>query len=282
MTKLWLNGGLVDSDVARISASDRGFLLADGLFETLLARAGRIVRLEAHLGRLWRGAKALGIPLPYEQDALAAAMAALIAANGLATAERVSLRLTLTRGAGPRGLLPPAEPHPTVAIAASAAPPPPDGVSLILSKRVRADSVSPLSAIKSLSRLHLVIARMEAAEQGADDALLLNEHGRLAESALANVFLAMGREIVTPPISEGVLPGVVRARVIELGSMLGYEVRERAVLRGEIEAADEIFLTNSLIGACPARSLDGRILKAGRASEEIRDVMAGESQRDVR
>jgi len=132
---LWLNGELVPASQARIDPADRGFLLGDGLFETMLARHGRVVFLDAHLMRLARGAEAIGLALPLDPARIAAACKSLIEANGLADAPRAALRLTLTRGPAPRGLALPPDPAPTLMIAAASAGPPPASPAATIARR---------------------------------------------------------------------------------------------------------------------------------------------------
>lgn len=255
MTYLWLNGVLLPEEEARIAPADRGLLLGDGLFETLRVAAGRPLRLDRHLARLRAGAAVLGLPVPLDDAGLAAAMAALLERRGLTDA---SLRLTLTRGPGPRGLLPPAEPTPTLLITAAPLPPPLPPARVVVARDTRRNEHSPLARIKSLSYLDGVLARQEAARRGADDALLLNTAGRLAEASAANLFLVLDGALVTPPVSEGALPGVMRAAVLDAVAVV-----ERPVAADELSRADEVFLTSSL-GVRPVVAVDGTPVGDGR------------------
>ncbi len=247
---VFLDGRLVAEEAARISPADRGFTLGDGLFETLRATAGTIHRLPAHLARLRHGAEVLGLPLPSLD--WADALARTLAANGLTDAV---LRLTVSRGAGPRGVLPPADPIPTVLIGAAPLPAPAPPARLIIATATRRNEHSPLCGIKSLNYLDNIIARQEAAQRGADDALLLNTAGRVAESTIANVFAVLDGALVTPPLAEGALPGVMRAAVLAEGAV------ERPLTPQDLERAQEIFLTSSL-GIRSVAGLGGRTLEA--------------------
>lgn len=245
--KIWLNGAILDADSAAISPTDRGFTLGDGVFETMQARNGAPLRLDAHLARLRRGAGLIGLPLPRLD--YAGALLATLEANGLRDA---ALRLTLSRGPAPRGVLPPAEPTPTVLISAG---PLPDltPVRLVLAKVTRRNEFSPLSCIKSLNYLDSILARQEAAARGADDALMLNTQGRIAETTMANVFLVLNGNLVTPPLSDGALPGIMRAEVLKAGAV------EQAILPADIARAREIFITTSL-GIRSVDEVEGRPL----------------------
>lgn len=261
--KLWLGDGLVEEEAARISPLDRGFTLGDGLFETARVKAGRVLRLDAHLARLAAGARVLGLPLPALD--LGAALRATAQANGLGEAV---LRLTLTRGAGPRGVLPPAHPVPTLVITAAPLPPPLPPARLVIAESTRRNDRSPLARVKSLNYLDNILARQEAAGRGTDDAVLLNTRDRVAETSIANLFAVLGGELVTPPVSDGVLPGVMRAAVLAEGA------RERSITPAELATASEIFLTSAL-GIRSVRSLKGRDLPGLAAAERLRGRIEG-------
>ena len=266
---IFLNGRLVEEDRARIDPADRGLLLGDGLFETLRSHDGRIAGLAAHLERLRRGAEVLGLPLP-DTD-LAAAAGETLAANGLATGT-AALRITLTRGPGPRGLAPPVEPHPTLTIAAVATAPPAETPLKAVIAATRRNEQSPLAQLKTLNYLDNVLAKGEAEARGADDALLLNTAGRLACASAANLFLVRGRRLLTPPPGEGVLSGVTRAEVIALAAELDLAVAETPLEPDQLRAADEAFLTNSLIRIRPLTAVNDRPLADGTPGPVTRQL----------
>lgn len=207
---LWLNSDLLPADSPVITAQDRGLLLGDGLFETMQLRNGTVPFLGSHMARLEEGCHILHLPPP-GRNTLQAALDRLTAANGLTEG---SARLTLTRGPGPRGLTPPATPHITLLI--TTAPPPghaPHPVRLHVSTQ-RRDRNAVLNRVKSLNTLPAILARMEAQEQGADDALWLTHEGEIAEATAASFLALMDGQIVTPPLSAGILPGISRARLL--------------------------------------------------------------------
>jgi len=259
---IFLNGQLVPRADPSIHASDRGFLLGDGLFETLPSRDGRPNRLEAHLARLRAGAAVLSIPLPLSPESLEQGVIDILAANGLSKGDAV-LRITLTRGPGQRGLLPPADPQPTLLItAARAGHATPEALTAIMAS-ARRNERSPLAQIKSLNYLDNVLTRMEAAKRGADEALLMNTADRLASASSANIFLLRNRTLLTPPPSEGVLPGITRGAVLALAEALDLTAVETPLQRDDLARADEAFLTNSLIGVRPLVKVDDRPVGIG-------------------
>jgi len=213
---LWLNGALVAAQQARIDPADRGLLLGDGIFETFCVADGEVRDVGRHFARLSAGAAVLRLSVPFAAPEMLAALQAVLRANDL---RQGALRLTLTRGSGPRGVLPAVGLVPTVMITAAVVAPLSGAVSVIIAEQVRRDETSPLCAIKSLNYLPNILARFEAAERGAEDALLLNRAGRLAEASAGNLFVLRDGAWWTPPVAEGALPGIRRARLIEAGRL---------------------------------------------------------------
>jgi branched-chain amino acid aminotransferase len=236
--KLSLNGKLVDADEARIDPTDRGFTLGDGVFETIAVRKGSVRHMAAHLNRLKLGCSVLRIKLAYDDPTLKKLIQETAAANNL---EDAAVRLTLTRGPGDRGLVPPMRQRPTLLITAAPLPPPPTPARVIVATGTRRNELSPLARIKSLNTLDNVLARAEATNAGADDAILLNTHGNIAESSVANIFLLVDGGLLTPPVSDGALPGIARGEVIRLT-----HAEERNLTPDMLNRASEVFLTNAL------------------------------------
>jgi branched-chain amino acid aminotransferase len=249
---VWLDGALVDEASARIAPNDRGFSLADGVFETVRAHESRPLWLAEHLERLRAGAACLGIPVPFDDATIATGLRALLSAAGY---ERSAVRMTVTRGPAPRrGLWPPGEPlRPT--FLATVAPLPPYGpVAAILARSTRRNERSPLARVKSLGYGDQILARREADERGADDAILLNTADRVVCASAANVFARIDGAWVTPPVTDGALPGIARARLLARSS-----VDERSIEAAALARASAIVLTNSL-GSRSVVSFEGRSL----------------------
>ncbi|HTJ89759.1 MAG TPA: aminotransferase class IV [Acidocella sp.] len=249
-SKIWLNGALVAAEAARIDPADRGLLLGDGLFETLRVAECVPRHTARHLARLQAGARLLRLDLPDVAE-LHQALAAVIAAQGLVEG---TLRLTVTRGPGPRGVLPPRPQRPTVLITAAPLPPPAGPADVIIARSIRRDENSPLSGIKSLNYLPSILARLEAEERGAADALLLNQAGLAAESSAATVFLHRDGAWLTPRLEDGALPGIRRAVLLEAGL-----VREAELPAAWLFEAEALCLGNAL-SLRPVRSVDGHAI----------------------
>lgn len=227
---------------ATLPISDRGLLLGEGLFETLPVIDGRAIWLSEHIERLAQAAQCLSLPFDRpsaEQD--------IQTLSNLAPEGRGIIRLSLTGGSGGRGLLPPTEPAPHRIASLMAYPPTMayDSVTLITSS-IRRNEHSPASRIKSLNYLDNILAAKEAEEKRHDDALMLNSKGFVCCSTIGNIFTVIGNEIITPPISDGVLPGIVRQKLLDHTPEIGLSIQEYSLTYEDIKKADGLFLTNSL------------------------------------
>jgi branched-chain amino acid aminotransferase len=273
---IWLNGRLVPREQAHIDPADRGLLLADGLFETLRAYRGHVFKIEDHLQRMSAGAAELGIPLPLDPPSIADAVRETLAANLLSESD-AALRITLTRGPGQRGLLPPEDPLPSLIISAAAYAPPPgtDGFIAITAKRARRNEGSLTSRLKTLCYLDNVVAQGEAHAAGADEAIMLNNRDAVACGGRSNLFAVIDGTLTTPAIEEGALPGITRHAVLALCRSEGLEVAEGAVTRTQLRAATEVFVTNSLLEIMPVRRCDDADLPIGAVTKRIAEAYAG-------
>ena len=234
---------------------DRGLLLGDGLFETLLARGGALEHWEAHLARLTAGCATLGLPAP-DGEAARRLCERAVEDAGLS---RAAVRLTLTAGSGGRGLDRPKQTQLRMFATASASPAP-VGPAGLVTVGVRRNEHSPASRLKTLSYLDNVLARREASggEAGGAEALMLNTAGELACAAAANLFWVRDGRLLTPALGCGVLEGVTRGLVIARARAKGMAVEEVRAGREALDGAEGLFLTNSLIGLRPVSMLDGR------------------------
>jgi branched-chain amino acid aminotransferase len=263
--KVWHDGRLVDGPLA-LDANDRGLLLGDGAFETIAVHAGRAIWRDDHLARLMRTAEFLGIPIA--RDAIEAGIDAVLKQpDGI-------LRITVTRGPVARGLGTDGD-KPSILITLS---PWIDGLEFVPAKLItamtRRNELSPSSRHKTLSYMDNILAAREAAAAGADDALMLNAQGRIACSTIANVFLLHKDRMVTPPESEGALPGIARQRLIAAAHDLGLRCDIRPIEPKELRGDTALFLTNSLRLIRPVTELDGKScaslgLLLGRMAEAL-------------
>lgn len=241
--------------IPTVPGDDRGLLLGEGLFETILCKAGQPVLWEAHLRRLARACAALELPAPDPLRLASAAREALAEAGLLG--ERAAVRLTWTGGSGERGLERPAQPRPRL-IAAAAPAPRPSAPAVLATASIRRNETSPAARFKTLAYLDNVLARREARAQGADEALMLNTRGEAAGGAAANLFWLSGEQLHTPALDCGVLDGIMRAEVIAAAPSLGLHVMESRAAPSVLEGARAAFLTSSLIGVRPVAMFEGR------------------------
>jgi branched-chain amino acid aminotransferase len=258
VSAVWLNGALLPACVARIDPTDRGFMLGDGVFETLRVAEGRLMHASRHLARMRDGAALLGIDIPYTDQILRDGLHAVARACGL---EDAALRMTLSRGPAARGVWPVSAANPTLLITGGPLPPPAPPAHVIISQQIRRNELSPLSRIKSLNYLDSILARREAADAGADDALMLNTHGDLAEATAANICVVIAGRLLTPRVEDGALPGIHRTLLLEQGA-----VAEARITPKELAGAGSGFLCNSL-GLRQIASIDGRPLNLWPAQE---------------
>lgn len=258
----WLNGRLMPAAEARVSVLDHGLLYGDGVFEGIRFYHRRAFRLAAHLQRLSDSARALALELPVDAATLSAAVDATIAA---APWESGYLRLVVTRGVGALGLDPSSCTAPSVFILAGTlqliTAEGRRGARLIIAatRRLGADGLDP--RIKSLNYLNPILARLEAQHAGADEAIMLNAAGRVAEGTADNVFIVRARRLLTPPVTEGALEGVTRGILLELAGAAGIEALERPLSPYDLHTADECLLTGTAAELVPVAEIDGRPLR---------------------
>ncbi len=243
---------------------DRGAMLGEGLFETVLLLSGVPQHLDAHLERMRASARALHLPVPGEGHGRVVAAGAAGDWQRLERPRRAVLRITLTAGRG-RGLAPPGEGAPRVSQLVAPLPDHPDRSPLTLTA-VRAHRVDPGAAVsghKTLSWLPWIAARREAAGRGADAALVTTVDGDVCEADHANVFALVGGVVVTPSLDRGVLPGVTRARALAALRSAGHAVAERRLACDELRSASEAWLTSSLDWVRAIAAVDGGNRVAG-------------------
>jgi len=256
--KVWIDGRVVEGAEARIPVTDHGLLYGDGVFEGMRVYGGRVFRLDDHLRRFATAARAIGLRLPLDRDAVAKLVLETCRAHA---ADEAYIRLIATRGVGALGVDPTRCHEPRIlCIVDEVRLYPPDkqrdGIDLVTVslRRPALDSLDP--RVKSLNYLNSVLAKQEARLEGADEALILNARGTVAEAAVANVFAVRGDELATPPTTDGSLDGITRASVLEVAPEAGYSTAVRSLSRVDLLGADEVFLTGSGAKIVPVACLD--------------------------
>jgi aminodeoxychorismate lyase len=252
---VYFQGRFLAAEQARLSISDRGFLYGDGLFETVRAYSGELFLWEQHAARFFSGCEALGLRSPLSPNELRKVCGQLLQVNRQNDA---LLRITLTRGEGPRGYSPAGADHPSLVIASFPAPEPSPSLHLITS-RFRFFAGDPLAGFKHTSKLTHALAKSEAEAAGANDALFLDHNGNILETTGANIFWVKANRLYTPPLT-GILPGLTRALVLRLCAQCGIPAEERTAALAEILACDGAFLTSTGLEIARIASVDGQPL----------------------
>lgn len=249
---LWHEGKISAAHEMNFNLADRGLLLGDGLFETLPSFNGVPYLLDAHLHRMATDAECLGFP--DRMSVIERAVRELAAVES----QPASIRVTMTRGAGPRGLAFPSDIEPL--IFATRAPWLPSiafGETSLTTSSIRRNGTSALATMKTLSYLDNVMAMTEARAKDADDALMLSLEGHVSSTGMANIFALNGSTLSTPRRSDAILPGVMRGFILDLASALGLEPVDRALYPDDLYRADLVFVTNSLRLVTRVKAIDG-------------------------
>lgn len=239
---IWLNGHIQSLAAPALSLQDRGFLLGEGVFETIALRNDKICLWDSHWHRLSTALNFFDIPCTYSPEQIVHGIQELTQVLDLNSAV---IRVSVSTGAGGRGLVPKEYGTPNWAISLTAYSPEDRPISLGQVSIIR-PAGNPVVKFKTLSYIDNIMARKLAQ---ADEALMLNQFGRVSCAAAGNIFLHIGGELLTPPCSEGALDGIIRGEILRRGKIEGLVCRERALTRQHLREAQNIVITNSLIGA---------------------------------
>ena len=279
--KIFIDGKYYDEKNAKVSVFDHGLLYGDGVFEGIRLYGGNVYRLDEHLERLENSAKAIMLSVPLARAAMSEAVCETCRQNKLTDGY---VRLVITRGAGDLGLAPWLCEKPTLFIIASKISlyPPEhytNGLSIVTvpTRRIAQDMLP--STVKSLNYLNNILAKIEARQAGALEAIMLNSQGMVAECTADNVFVVHKGEILTPAASAGALRGITRSSVFDIAKELGLPMREADLTRYDIWCADECFLSGTGAEVIPVVKLDGRVIGTGKPGPVTARVLASFRQR---
>jgi branched-chain amino acid aminotransferase len=263
---VYFDGKYVDSSDAKVSVFDHGLLYGDGIFEGIRIYGGNVFRLDDHLERFELSARAIMLTLPLSRAELAEAVCETCRRNKLNDGY---IRLVVTRGVGDLGLAPWSCANPTTFVIASKISLYPqeyydNGLSIVTvpTRRIAPDALPP--TVKSLNYLNNILAKIEARQAGALEAIMLNAQGYVAECTADNVFVVHKGEIITPAASAGALKGITRATVFDIAKELSIPMREADLTRYDVWCADECFLTGTGAEVIPVVKLDGRVIGHGK------------------
>jgi len=264
--KVYIDGDFFDEQEAKISVFDHGLLYGDGVFEGIRFYGGLVFRLEEHIDRLYRSARAILLEIDIPQQEMVEAVLQTIRENGL---QDGYVRLVVTRGVGSLGLSPQSCPKPSVIVIASNIQLYSDekyqnGLTMVTCSTRRPTPASLSPQVKSLNYLNNVMAKIEAQMGGGEEGLMLNEQGFVAECTGDNIFIARDGVVYTPPISAGSLDGITRKAAMEILAEQGVPCIESNLTRYDVYTCDECFLTGTAAEVIAAVELDGRSIGNGK------------------
>lgn len=274
MATIWLDGKFYDRETAKVSVYDHGLLYGDGVFEGIRVYGGKIFRLREHLERLYDSAKAIWLTIPMSIEELAAATEETVARSGITEGY---IRPIVTRGVGDLGLDPRKCAHPSVIIIMDTIKLWPEevyetGLTVVTAGTPipHREALSP--RVKSLNYLAHILAKIEGVQAGADEVLMLDSSGSVAEGSGQNIFIVKQGRIRTPAAYAGILKGVTRDVVIDLAGQAGYDVSETTINRYDVYTADEAFFTGTAAEVIAIRQVDGRLIGTGGSGPVTRDL----------
>ena len=263
--QIYVDGTLHPRESATVSVFDHGLLYGDGVFEGIRVYNRRIFRFEQHLDRLYASARALALDIPLSRAEMADAVRKTVAAN---KREDGYVRLVVTRGAGDLGIDPrKCKRASVIIIATDIAVYPPEsyarGMKVITSatRQVSHEAVDP--RIKSLNYLKNILAKIDANRAGADEAIMLNAEGFIAECTADNLFVVRDGALLTPSPQDGALDGITRAAILQLATEAGISAREARLTRYDVYTADECFVSGTGAEIMPVVEVDGRPIGSG-------------------
>src|SRR5881227_2563480 len=274
--KIYIDGKFYSEAEAKISVFDHGLLYGDGVFEGIRFYNGRVFRLGEHLDRLWDSARSICLEIPMTKQSMTEAVLETIRQNHMRDGY---IRLLVTRGIGNLGLNPKQCKSPSVIIIAAPIALYQENmyrkgltVVTVATRRCSPGALNP--AVKSLNYLNNVMARIEADLAEADEALMLNDAGNVAECTADNIFVIKRGQIVTPPVTAGALRGITRSVVFEIAAELGFKTLKADITRHDVFAADECFLTGTAAEIIPVVNVDGRSIGNGKPGPITTRIMA--------
>ena len=275
--KVYLNGKFVDQKDAVVSVFDHGLLYGDGVFEGIRSYHGLIFKLREHIDRLFESAHTIMLKIPMTKEQLIGVVRQSLRVNHLSNAY---IRLVVTRGEGDLGLDPRKCSGPTVFAIADRIELYPkklyeQGLELITvaTQRNVPEALNP--QIKSLNYLNNILAKIEAINAGYEEAIMLSPSGYVTECTGENLFIVDGKALLTPPPYVGVLRGITRQAVLDLGAKRRLAIREELLTRYDLFNADECFLTGTAAEIVPVVKIDGRVIGSGKPGPVTKRLQAG-------
>ena len=266
---VYVNGKISDAATATVPVFDHGFLYGEGIYETLRTYRRRPFLFERHMRRLRQSAGLMALDVPFSDEELRARMDETVAAHKELEGGEAYIRVLVTRGVGELTYNPAATPTPSLVIIVKPFPAPPErtfaeGIKLALVsvRRNHPQALNPM--IKSNNLINNALAMQEALRQGAEEALMQNQAGELVECSQSNFFVVRDGEVLTAPLSAGLLPGITREFVLELADELGIPGRESRLMPADLETVDEAFITGTTREVTPVIAVSRTTIGTGK------------------
>ena len=274
---VYVNDEYVKENEASVSVFDRGLLYGDGFFEGIRVYNGKIFLIDEHIDRFFESAKYVFMPLKYTKDQLKEIMYKLVEINGV---ENGYIRLVMTRGVYNLGIIPPkddvAKPN-LICIASNITLYKKEfydtGINVVFSSFIRMNPATLDPQCKSINYMSNILAKLEASQRDAQEAIFLNTNGVVTECTGDNIFIIKDNKVYTPPVHVGILNGITRILVINIMKKLGYEVYEKEFTRFNVYTADECFLTGTAAEVIGVVKIDNRTIGDGKIGNNTKTIM---------
>jgi branched-chain amino acid aminotransferase len=277
---VYVNGTIAPADQAVVPVYDHGFVYGEGVYETLRTYNGVPFLFERHVRRLRQSADRLRLDVPFDDATLLERIDDTVRAAGELPEgiDEAYIRVLLTRGVGELTYDPKSTPAPTLVIIVKPFEPPParvftDGITISLVDMLRNHPRSVNPGIKSNNLLNNALAMQAAYRGGAEEALMCNYRGELSECSQANFFMVRGGVALTPPPAAGLLEGVTRAFIFEIGREVNVEVREAVLMPEDLSSAEEMFITSTTRELSPVVKVDDDVVGTGRPGPITRTLL---------
>jgi branched-chain amino acid aminotransferase len=273
---IYIDGKYYPKSEAKVSVYDHGLLYGDGVFEGIRAYNGIVFHLKEHIDRLYKSAHPIFLEIPLTKDEMSEAVVETLKKNNLKDAY---IRLVVTRGVGDLGLDPRKCAKATVIIITEprlqlhSAEKLENGINTVMTWVKRNPVDTATHEIKSLNYLNSILGKIEANNNGADEAICLDKAGYVVEGVGENIFLVRDGKLLTPTLASGALDGITRALIIRLAKKLGIEVIERHITPNELFTADEVFFTGTAAEVAPIREVNKRVIGAGKSGPVTKRIM---------
>jgi branched-chain amino acid aminotransferase len=269
----YINGNFVSLKDAKVSILDRGFRYGEGIFETICIEEGKAIFLKEHFERLKNSSKALNLDLPLGFEQVADITRKLIQDSSIQKGV-INIYLTKTEEENRKTNF-------LIVVKDEIRYKESDyekGYTAIISS-IRINSSLSINSHKTLSFLYHILAKKEAKEKGADEAILLNTESFVLEGTTRNIFMVKGNKLITPPLGSGILPGITRAKILQIAPSVGLEVEEKLVKQDFLKSSDEVFITSSIIEVMPVVKIDDTLINNGKIGQHA--VILREEYREL-